>query len=180
MDLMTTIHVPPVPLAAWGPHGSRAAASLERTRRARRPEPQLLFDCRARSGGSPRSPSGGGGGTYQSGLFAEEVVADRLVDDGWRVLGHRVRTRVGELDLVARRGDTVVFAEVKSARPGRLGVEESVDGRQRHRVRRAAIAWMTAFPRLQRGVRQYRFDVFIVRMDADGVVERVEHVPDAF
>lgn len=180
MDLMTTIHVPPVPLATWGPHGTGAAASLERTRRARRPEAQLLFDGRARSGGSPRGRAGGGGSTYQSGLFAEEVVADRLVEEGWRILGHRVRTRVGELDIVARRGDTVVFAEVKSARPGRLGVEEAVDGRQRHRIRRAAIAWMTAFPRLQRGVRRYRFDVFIVRLDAGGVVERVEHVPDAF
>lgn len=139
----------------------------------------MLLDARARSGGSPRGPAGGRG-TYQSGLFAEEVVADRLVEEGWRLLGHRVRTRVGELDLVARRGDTVVFAEVKSARPGRLGVEEAVDGRQRHRIRRAAIAWMTACPGHQRGVRRYRFDVFVVRLDPDGVVQCVEHVADAF
>lgn len=180
MDLMTPVPIPPIPIAAWGPHGSGAAAALERTRRTRRPEARLLLDARARNGGSPRGPSGSSRGTYQSGLFAEEVVADRLVEDGWRLLGHRLRTRVGELDLVARRGDTVVFAEVKSAKPGRLGVEEAVDGRQRHRIRRAAIAWMTAFPREQRGVRRYRFDVFVVRLDTDGAVDRVEHVPDAF
>jgi hypothetical protein len=39
---------------------------------------------------------------------------------------------------------------------------------------------MACNPALQRGVRRYRFDVFLVRRDRDGVVERVEHIPDAF
>jgi putative endonuclease len=175
MDLITR-HEDQAATRSWGMHGTAAAAAMERARSSRRPARLVLFDARSRSGGR----AGPGGGTYQSGLFGEEVVADRLVDDGWRLLGHRVRTRVGELDLVARRGDTVVFAEVKTARPGRLGVEEAVDGRTRHRIRRAAVAWMASNPRLQAGVRRYRFDVFVVRLDDAGVVERVDHVPDAF
>lgn len=161
----------------WGTHGVRAAAAMERARCCRRPAQRVLFDERLRTGGSS-GPAGGG--TYQSGLFGEEVVADRLVEGGWRMLGHRVRTRVGELDLVARRHDTIVFAEVKTAGPGRLGVEECVSAKQRHRIRRAAIAWMAANPRLQRGVRRYRFDVFLVRRDDDGAIIRIDHVRDAF
>ena len=160
----------------FGTCGSHIVAGVERARVNRRPHRQVFFDERRRSGGL----EGPGGGTYQSGLFGEEVVADGLVRAGWRILGHRVRTRVGELDLVGRRGDTVVFAEVKTARPGRIAVEEAVDGRQRHRIRRAAVAWMASNPSLQRGVRRYRFDVFLVRRDDDGAIVRIDHVRDAF
>jgi putative endonuclease len=154
-----------------------AAARTERARCSRRPQRSVFFDERARAGGTTGS---GTTGTFQSGLFGEEVVADGLERAGWRILGHRVRTRVGELDLVARRGDTVVFVEVKTARPGRLGVEEAVDHRQRLRIRRAAVAWMAANPRLQRGVRSYRFDVFLVRRTQEGAITKIDHIRDAF
>lgn len=119
-------------------------------------------------------------GSYESGLQGEQLAALELHRAGWRVLGHRVRTRAGELDLVARRGDTVAFVEVKVAGPGRKGVEEVVDARAQHRLRRAAVAWMAVNPRLQQGVRRYRFDVMIVRRDRDGHVERIQHLRDAF
>ena len=166
---------------SWGMHGVRAAAAMERARCGRRPGRRVFFDERARVGGAG-GPGGAppGSGTYQAGLFGEEVVADGLQEAGWRILGHRVRTRVGEVDLIARRGDTVVFAEVKTAGPGRISVEESVGARQRHRIRRAAVAWMSANPKLQRGVRRYRFDVFLVRRDRDGAITRIDHVRDAF
>jgi putative endonuclease len=166
--------------SGWGMHGVRAAAAMERARCGRRPAQRVFFDERQRAGGAGGSGGPAGGGTYQSGLFGEEVVADGLVADGWRMLGHRVRTRVGEIDIVARRHDTVVFAEVKTAGPGRLGVEECVSAKQRLRIRRAAVAWMAANPRLQRGVRRYRFDVFLVRRDEDGAIVRIDHVRDAF
>jgi putative endonuclease len=113
-------------------------------------------------------------------LFGEEAVADLLTNDGWTIIGHRLRTRAGELDLVARRDGLIVFAEVKTARPGRVGVEHAVDQRARHRLRRAAVAWMSLHPRLQRGVRTYRFDVFVVRLDKDDALTCIEHVEDAF
>ena len=125
-----------------------------------------------------RGPAGGG--SYQTGLFGEEVVSDGMQRAGWRVLGHRVRTRWGELDLVARKGDMIVFGEVKTAAKPRAGMEELVGARAQHRLRRAAIAWMAANPRLQQGVQRYRFDVFLVYRDRRGGVERVDHIKDAF
>jgi putative endonuclease len=160
----------------FGLAGGAAVARVERARCSHRPHRSVFFDERRRSG----APPGRSGGSYQSGLFGEEVVADGLEGAGWRVLGHRVRTRVGELDLVARRDDTIVFVEVKTAGPGRLGVEEAVDHRQRLRIRRAAVAWMAANPHLQRGVRRYRFDVFLVRRDRDGAITRIDRFRDAF
>lgn len=160
----------------------------ERDRWRRAPRRATFFDERAPR--SSRGPSGGptsagtgaagGGGTYQAGLFGEEVVADGLERAGWMILGHRVRTKVGEIDLVARRNGTIVFAEVKTAGPGRLSVEQAVDRRSRFRIRRAAVAWMAGNRNLQRGVRDYRFDVFLVRRDKHGGIERIEHVRNAF
>lgn len=164
----------PLPPPDPGPTGMPAH---EHTRWNRRPLRTVFFDERGRTR-SDRGPAGRG--TYQAGLFGEEVVADGLVRSGWTILGHRVRTRVGELDLVARRGDTIVFVEVKTAGPGRIAVEHSIDGRAKHRIRRAAVAWMCTNTRLQRGVRRYRFDVFLVRRDADGGITRIDRIRDAF
>jgi putative endonuclease len=177
MDLLTgyDMRTTATTCEGFGLAGTGAVAVVERARCSRQPRRSVFFDERGRAGGR-RGP----GGTYQSGLFGEEVVADGLVRAGWHILGHRVRTRVGELDLVARRGDTIVFAEVKTASPGRIAVEESVDGRQRHRIRRAAVAWMSTHTQEQRGVRRYRFDVFLVRRDGEGAITRIDHVRDAF
>lgn len=157
----------------FGPCGVHAVASIDHRRMHERARLRRTEDERARA-------RGGTSDTYQSGLFGEEIVADHLTGQGWRLLGHRVRTRVGELDLVAQRDDLVIFAEVKTARPGRIAVEQAVSARQRHRIRRAAVAWMASHPASQRGVRRYRFDVFFVRRDEDGAVERIDHVTDAF
>ena len=104
----------------------------------------------------------------QAALLSEQAVADRLELDGWRILGVNVRTRFGELPIVARRGDMIVFVETTA--PG-----QEVDARRRSRIRRMAIAWMAANPSLQAGVNRYRFDVVSVR---DGLP--VQHVTDAF
>src|SRR5688500_4899306 len=106
MDLLTGYDTRPTHAATggFGLAGVGAAAMVERARCNHRPRRTVFFDERMRIGRGPT-----GGGTYQSGLFGEEVVADGLERAGWKVLGHRVRTRVGELDLVARRGDTIVF-----------------------------------------------------------------------
>jgi len=161
----------------FGLGGTAAVAAVDRTRAAHSPRRSVFLDERAKRG-EDRGPAGRG--TYQSGLLGEETVADGLRRAGWRVLGQRVRTRVGEIDIVARRGDSIVFVEVKTAMPGRIGVEHAVDGKQRHRIRRAAVAWMASNPRLQRGVNHYRFDVFIVRRDSTGTIERIDQVRDAF
>ncbi|GGE08308.1 UPF0102 protein [Polymorphobacter glacialis] len=50
----------------------------------------------------------------RKGRRAELIAALFLQLKGYRILARRVRTRVGEIDLVARRGNTLVFVEVKA------------------------------------------------------------------
>ena len=52
----------------------------------------------------------------QHGRNAETVAAWFLRLKGYRILARRVRTHVGEIDLIARHGDTLVFVEVKARR----------------------------------------------------------------
>jgi len=56
---------------------------------------------------------------------------------GWSILGRRVRTPVGEVDLIARRGAMVAFIEVK-ARNTSASLDEAIDERRLARVARAA------------------------------------------
>lgn len=78
---------------------------------------------------------------------------------GYRVLDRRARTPCGEIDIVARRGRTVVFVEVK-ARARAAEAAESVTPRQRRRIERAARHYIAHHRWLTR--LQPRFDVMLV------------------
>ncbi|MCH8684567.1 YraN family protein [Pedomonas mirosovicensis] len=71
------------------------------------------------------------------GRFAESVAAWWLRLKGYRILERRVRTRVGEVDLVARRGRCLVFVEVKYRATLAEAAEAAAQG-QMARVRRSA------------------------------------------
>ncbi|MFI3169193.1 MAG: YraN family protein [Faecalibacterium sp.] len=50
----------------------------------------------------------------QTGQKGEAIAAKFYLDDGYQLLAHNYKTRMGELDLVLRKGDTVVICEVKT------------------------------------------------------------------
>ena len=110
------------------------------------------------------------------GRAIEERVADWLSGRGFVVLDRNFRTRGGEIDIVAREGDTVVFVEVRSRRAGSpWSPEASVGPRKQARLARAAAAWL----RRHGGAdRPCRFDVIAVRVDGDRL--RIHHVRGAF
>jgi putative endonuclease len=78
----------------------------------------------------------------------------------YRVLGRRVKTRMGELDLVALSpGGILCFVEVK-ARAAEDSAAEAITARQRDRVARAAALYLGAHPALRH--RAVRFDAILV------------------
>ncbi|MFO1071592.1 MAG: YraN family protein [Geminicoccaceae bacterium] len=75
----------------------------------------------------------------RAGRLAEALAALLLRLRGYRILARRYATPVGEIDLVARRGDLLLFVEVKRrSRPG--DALAALLPRQQHRIARAA-AW---------------------------------------
>ena len=82
---------------------------------------------------------------------------------GYRIVDRNVRTRRGEIDLVARHGEELVFVEVKSWR--RLpteGLEHAIDRRKQWRMVSVARAYVARNSFQYMSLRQ-RFDVILIR-----------------
>lgn len=77
------------------------------------------------------------------GGYGEQLAARYLADRGVEVLERNWRCARGEVDLVARDGDCLVFCEVKTRRSLRFGDPvEAVDWRKVAKLRRLAAAWL--------------------------------------
>jgi putative endonuclease len=109
---------------------------------------------------------------------AGERRAERFLKrQGYRILARRYRTPVGELDLVARDGDTIVFVEVKARRDDvHADPEDAVTPAKQRKLARAA-AWYLRDKGLEE--RPCRFDVVTLVGD-DPANATVEHIHTAF
>ncbi len=110
------------------------------------------------------------------GTAGEDAAAAWYTRQGYEVVARNWRCRLGELDLVARRGRTVVFCEVKTRRTDAFGdPAEAVRYAKQARLKRLAAMWLG---QRRPGSVDIRFDVLSV------IVRRgrtyVRHIPDAF
>ena len=83
--------------------------------------------------------------SHKFGLFAEWIAAVWLMARGYRILARRFNVKGGELDLVAVRGDTIAFVEVK-ARADIEAALNAIDTVKRRRISRAARVWLGRNP----------------------------------
>lgn len=105
-----------------------------------------------------------------------------LRSQGYRITGHNVRSGGVEIDLVAERGNLLVFVEVKTRRSARFGAPEcAVDRRKRARLVRGAASWLRENRRRRARV---RFDVIscYLRASAGEAVPawEIRHLEGAF
>lgn len=102
-----------------------------------------------------------------AGNAAESAALAHLQAHGLQLLQRNARFRLGELDLVMRDGDTLVFVEVRLRNATAWGDGfDSVDRRKRRKLVRAAQAWLAGRPALADAT--CRFDVVAVRGEGDG------------
>jgi putative endonuclease len=127
---------------------------------------------RAKPVSSIRAPRPERVAAFGLGLSAESRAAAWLVAKGYRILARRWKSPVGELDIVARRRQLLVFVEVK-ARATLDDAAEAVLPRQRQRIVAAAEAWLATYPDPK--ILDMRFDAVLV---APGKLPR--HIPRAF
>jgi putative endonuclease len=111
------------------------------------------------------------------GAVAEERAVGWLRRRGYRVVARNVANAGGELDLVARDGDTLCFVEVK-ARVGSPfgGAVAAVDGDKRRRLARAARAYLARSP----WDGPCRFDVLAIDLADEAAEPRFTLLQDAF
>lgn len=108
--------------------------------------------------------------SYHAGLTAEAQVEDLYARSGAKVVNRRWRGKSGEIDLIARRGEMVIFIEVKKARDFTRAVQ-SLGRRQMRRLYAAASEYLAAEPWGQDT--PARFDVALV--NAAGEIEIIEN-----
>ncbi|SDT77736.1 YraN family protein [Actinoplanes derwentensis] len=111
------------------------------------------------------------------GAYGERLAARHLEGNGLELLQRNWRCAEGEIDLILRDGDDVVFCEVKTRRTTAFGPPAAaVDHRKVRRLRQLASRWLT-----EAGVRaaQIRFDVVEILPQPRGAA-RVHHIRDAF
>ncbi len=112
------------------------------------------------------------------GRSAEDIAADFLAQQGLTVLLRNYRRRSGEIDLVARDGDVLVIAEVRTRSTDEFGgAAASVDGWKQHKIIRATTQLLQQRPDLAR--LRVRFDVIVIR-GADQARPEVEWLKHAF
>lgn len=114
----------------------------------------------------------------RAGRRGEESAVRYLRAHGYRVLKRNVRARFGEIDIVAREGDTLCFVEVKARSSERFGwPEEALNLRKRQRLIRLA-QW---YLRRRGGAPlPVRFDVLSVLSGPDGAEGRIRLIKGAF
>lgn len=110
------------------------------------------------------------------GELGERIAARWLRRQGWQIVARRFRNGRRDLDLIAERGGTVAFVEVKARRGELFGDPvEAVTWRKQRELTRSANIWVERFGSPGHS---YRFDVVGVLIARESV--RVRHVENAF
>jgi len=97
---------------------------------------------------------------FRRGLRAETLAAFYLRLKFYSIVAHRFKTKLGEIDLIARRGSLVAIIEVK-ARPTLMQAHEAVDRTAQRRIEAAADLWLARQPDAKN--LNLRFDLITIR-----------------
>lgn len=111
-----------------------------------------------------------GATSYHAGIAAEDQVSQLYDRSGRPVIARRWRGSIGEIDLIVREGETVVFIEVKKSSSHALAAEQLTYG-QMQRIMATASEFVGGEPNGQNT--DMRFDVALV--DAMGRIEIIEN-----
>lgn len=103
------------------------------------------------------------------GTVAEDQAAAYLLEKGYTLVGRRIKTKRGELDIIALDGEMLVLVEVKAAHFGEP--EWNLTEAKQVKLRLAAEDYLI---QIDQPTRQMRFDLIAV------VGDEIRHVPEAF
>jgi putative endonuclease len=110
------------------------------------------------------------------GSKGEDLAVRFLKKRGYSIIERNYTTPIGEIDIIAKDGDTIVFIEVKTRADDSFGHPfEAVNKKKRQKLKNLALLYL----KKQRKEPQVRFDVLSVFYMSDGRKE-IEHIKDAF
>jgi putative endonuclease len=110
------------------------------------------------------------------GIKGENLAVKFLKEKGYRIIERNYKTPIGEIDIIAQDGNTIVFIEVKTRTDEFFGQPfEAVNKKKRRKLKNVALLY------LKRHVREFsvRFDVLSIFYRENGKSE-INHIKDAF
>ncbi len=111
------------------------------------------------------------------GARGEAIAEAYLRGKGFTILEKNYRGRTGEIDIVARDGDSIVFVEVKARRNLAYGVPQlAVTPFKQRQISRTALTWL-AHRKKPNAIA--RFDVIAILLP-EGEVPQIDHIRNAF
>ena len=106
------------------------------------------------------------------GDFGEEKAAKYLKRQKYKIIKRNFKNQLGEIDIIARQKDVVVFVEVKTRTDESFGyAAEAVDSKKQQKIRNVALLYTQ-----KHNISNFRFDVVEVYLKD----ERINHIIDAF
>lgn len=108
------------------------------------------------------------------GVWGEAIAAKHLTQLGYALRERNWRYGHGELDIIAQRGDTIVFVEVRTRRSDAYGrPQETISARKRSKLIATAQAYLDAH-----GLEdvQWQIDVIAIELDKRNAASRIEHI----
>jgi putative endonuclease len=110
------------------------------------------------------------------GKQGEELAVDFLKDNGYKIIAHNYKCKLGEIDIIAKDRKTICFIEVKTRNTERFGLpSEAISGKKQVHLARAALFFLKENRLLNQ---RARFDVVCLSC-AQGL-PRIELIKDAF
>jgi len=114
--------------------------------------------------------------TKSLGPLGEALAEERLRTLGYAILDRNWRTREGEIDIVAKEGEVIVFVEVRARRTRTFGLpEESITPQKQERLMKTALAYLEENKLYEMDC---RFDLIALECSKGGEVVRMEHYFD--
>lgn len=112
------------------------------------------------------------------GKLGENIIADYLVKNGFKVLSKNFTTRFGEIDLIAQRDLTIAFIEVKTRKTAYFPISTVVTYPKQKKIIKTAKCFIKKFNIVDKVL---RFDVATVEIiDQDILAYDVNYIQNAF
>ena len=112
------------------------------------------------------------------GSLGENIVAEYLKKNGFTILTQNYRTRCGEVDIIAQKGDTVAFVEVKTRKKVYFPTSSVVTFGKQKKIIKAAKSFILKHNIIDKVL---RFDVATVEtINTQELDYNIEYIPNAF
>ena len=113
----------------------------------------------------------------QKGISAEQTAVNYLKRTGYRILERNYRKRIGEIDIIAAKENTVVFVEVKSLQSESLLVlGQTISALKKQKLVKICQYWLTEN---DKNDFNWRIDFIGLVIDNNGVLKKLMHLQNA-